>query len=84
MSRLAVAELDAVHARLRAHVPAFAPGLIAVGLMLVWAVHDGGYDADTWYWGALATLATLAAVLIALGAERLRRSRLTIAAATLF
>jgi len=84
MSRLAVTELEALHARLRAHVPAFAPGLIAVGLMLVWAVHDGGYDADTWYWGALATLATLAAVLIALGAERLRRSRLTIAAATLF
>ena len=24
--------------------------------MLVWAVHDGGYDADTWYWGALVVL----------------------------
>ncbi len=33
--------------------------------MLLWAVHDGGYDADTWYWGALLLLAALAVVLIA-------------------
>ncbi|MGH2867143.1 MAG: hypothetical protein ACRDNK_06180, partial [Solirubrobacteraceae bacterium] len=44
---------------------------MAVALMLVWAAHDGGYDSDTWYWGALATLGLLAAVLA--GLERGRR-----------
>ncbi len=45
------------------------PGLIMVALMLVWAVHDGGYDADTWYWGALFSLALLALVAIWPGRE---------------
>jgi hypothetical protein len=40
------------------------PGLLTVALMVVWAVHDGGYDSDTWYWGALVMLALLTAVLI--------------------
>src|SRR5690348_6924276 len=40
------------------------PGLLVVALLLVWAVHDGGYDADTWYWGALLMLALLAGVVI--------------------
>lgn len=31
--------------------------------MLVWAVHDGGFDDDTWYWGALVSVALLALVL---------------------
>src|SRR5947209_5838799 len=35
--------------------------------MLVWAAHDGGYDADTWYWGALTLLALLVAVVGARG-----------------
>jgi O-antigen ligase len=35
--------------------------------MLVWAVHDGGYDRDTWYWGALVFLALVAATVIARG-----------------
>ncbi|HEV3056193.1 MAG TPA: O-antigen ligase family protein, partial [Solirubrobacteraceae bacterium] len=47
---------------LRPHLGAAVPGLIAVGLMLVWAVHNGGYDADTWYWGALVTLVLLSYV----------------------
>ncbi len=42
--------------------------------MLVWAVHDGGYDEDTWYWGALLVLVALAATVIGLGA-RIRVSR---------
>jgi hypothetical protein len=56
--------------RLSSHVSALLPGLAAVAFMLVWAAHDGGYDADTcydadtWYWGALVTLAILAAVLV--------------------
>ncbi|MCU1244907.1 MAG: hypothetical protein JWN02_817 [Acidobacteria bacterium] len=32
----------------------------AVALMVLWAAHDGGYDADTWYWGALVMVALLA------------------------
>jgi O-Antigen ligase len=51
------------------------PGLIVVALMLVWAVHDGGYDADTWYWGALVTLSLLAGVLCARGPRAIRLSR---------
>ncbi len=40
-----------------------------MGLLLVWAVHDGGYDADTWYWGALVLLAVLGIAVISLGAQ---------------
>jgi hypothetical protein len=35
------------------------PALIAVAVMILWAEHDGGYDADTWYWGALFLLSVL-------------------------
>ncbi len=31
-------------------------------LLILWTAHDGGYDEDTWYWGALALLALLAMV----------------------
>ena len=51
------------------------PGLVVVALMLVWAVHDGGYDADTWYWGALLVLGLLAAVVIARGWRAIQLSR---------
>ena len=51
------------------------PGLVVVALMLVWAVHDGGYDSDTWYWGALVVLGLLAAVVIARGWRSIRLSR---------
>ncbi len=51
------------------------PGLVMVALMLVWAVHDGGYDADTWYWGALLVLGLLAGVVIARGWTAIRLSR---------
>ena len=39
------------------------PAYCAVALMLLWAAHDGGYDADTWHWGALVVLALVAAML---------------------
>ncbi|MBV9354870.1 MAG: hypothetical protein JO023_05025, partial [Chloroflexi bacterium] len=42
------------------------PGFAVVALMTLWAVHNGGYDADTWYWGALVCLALLAVGLLAL------------------
>jgi hypothetical protein len=65
-------------ARLGPHLPALIPGLSVVGLMLVWAVHDGGYDAETWYWGALASLGLLAASVVALrGRLRLGRGPAT-------
>ncbi len=48
--------------RLLPHLPALVPGLIGVAVMLVWAVHNGGYDADTWYWGALLALGALSYV----------------------
>ncbi len=51
------------------------PGLLAVALMVLWAEHDGGYDADTWYWGALLLLALLAATILGLGTRRARLSR---------
>ena len=51
------------------------PGLVVVALMLLWAVHDGGYDADTWYWGALLVLGLLAAVVTARGWRAIQLSR---------
>ena len=51
--------------------------------MLVWAAHDGGYDSDTWYWGALLLLSLLA-VLIGLGCTRRTLSRASVLALTAF
>ncbi|MFL5863041.1 MAG: hypothetical protein ACJ780_20080, partial [Solirubrobacteraceae bacterium] len=51
------------------------PALVAAGLMLVWAIENGGFDASTWYWGALVLLATLAAVFVGIARGRLRLSR---------
>ncbi len=51
------------------------PGLVVVALMLVWAVHDGGYDEDTWYWGALVMLALFAAIVIGRGVRARAVSR---------
>lgn len=36
-----------------------APAFLATALMVLWAAHDGGYDEDTWYWGALVLLSML-------------------------
>ncbi len=69
--------------RLRPHLPAAAVGLILVALMLVWAVHDGGFDQDTWYWGALVALSLLVLVVTTrLGVWH--RSRAMTAAVALF
>jgi Tfp pilus assembly protein PilF len=56
-------EKGRVRAVVQPHAAALVPGMVAVALMLVWAVHNGGYDADTWYWGALLLLGVLAVVL---------------------
>jgi hypothetical protein len=73
-----------IKAQLRPHLLALVPGLLAVGLMLLWAAHDGGYDAETWYWGALATLALLAVMVISLGPRRIHISRWGVTALALF
>jgi O-antigen ligase len=39
-----------------------APLVAVLVLLILWAAHDGGYDEDTWYWGALVLLALLAMV----------------------
>jgi hypothetical protein len=62
-------------ARVRPHLAAALPGLVAVALMIVWAADDGGFDATTWYWGALVSLGVLGATLVARrGAVALPRS----------
>ncbi len=66
------------------HATALVPGLVAVAVMLVWAAHDGGYDADTWYWGALLMLGLLIATVLALGIERLRAPRAVLVALAAF
>ena len=55
------------------HAPAI-PAYIALGLGVLWAAHDGGYDEDTWYWGALLLLSALVAVGIGTGVRRLGRA----------
>jgi O-Antigen ligase len=43
--------------------------------MILWSEHDGGFDEDTWYWGALVVLGLLAVTISAGGvAARLDRS----------
>lgn len=71
----------------RQHTPALGPGLIAVALMVLWAEHDGGYDAETWYWGALLLLALTAGITVRRGLKRTmtsRRSRVALGAFGLY
>jgi O-antigen ligase len=69
--------------RLKPHLFALVPGLVMVGLMLVWAVDDGGYDPGTWYWGALVALTVLTTTVAAEG-RRLHLGPVRIAALTCF
>jgi hypothetical protein len=48
------------------------PVLVALAVMIVWSAHDGGYDEDTWYWGALVVLSLLVALTGTLGAATRR------------
>ena len=49
---------------LRTHARAALAGAVVIALMLFWAVDDGGFAAQTWYWGALVALATLAVLFV--------------------
>jgi O-Antigen ligase len=42
------------------------PAVAVLTLIVLWSEHDGGFDEDTWYWGALVLLVLLTAA--ALGA----------------
>ena len=77
-------QLTHLQPRLRPHAAALAPGLVVVALMLVWAVHDGGYDEDTWYWGALLVLGLLTAVVLARRIAEMRVSRAGLIALSAF
>jgi O-antigen ligase/polysaccharide polymerase Wzy-like membrane protein len=70
--------------RLRPHLRAGLPALVAVALMLVWAIQNGGFDASTWYWGALVLLATFTAVFAGVFRGRLRLSQASAIAVGLF
>jgi hypothetical protein len=52
--------------------------------MLVWAIQNGGFDASTWYWGALLLLATFAAVFAGVFRGHLKLSRTSAIAIGLF
>jgi O-Antigen ligase len=56
------------------HLPAV-PAFTALALMILWSAHDGGYDADTWYWGALLLLTLLAVSVCAVGIDATRIHR---------
>jgi hypothetical protein len=66
------------------HLPAAIPGILVVALMLVWAGDNGGYDAGTWYWGALALLSLSAVTVAALGVHRMQLTRASAIAVTAF
>ena len=75
--------VEQIQGRLRPHAPSLVPGVVVVGVMLFWAIHNGGYDPGTWYWGALLFLGMLAAML-ALGLTRTPLPRAAAPALTLF
>jgi hypothetical protein len=52
--------------------------------MLVWVIQNGGFDASTWYWGALVVLATFTAVFAGMLRGHLRLSRASAIAVGLF
>src|SRR5947209_14756621 len=60
---------------LRPHATVALGGALLVGLMLLWAARDGGYDADTWYWGGLLLLAAGAGRMAWSGRAAIRMSR---------
>ncbi len=59
----------------------------ALAVMILWSAHDGGFDADTWYWGALVMLGLLVVTIgvRSVDAPRLPRSlRLALLAFALY
>lgn len=62
-------------ARLRTEGVVLVPALLAVGLLVWWAVDGGGYAATAWQPSALLVLGLLVATVAGLGFQRLRSSR---------
>jgi hypothetical protein len=60
------------------------PAAVALILIILWSAHDGGFDADTWYWGALIMLAILAATVMGAFGPPRRPSRATTVALAAF
>jgi tetratricopeptide (TPR) repeat protein len=56
----------------REHLPALLGSLPALALFAAWAADDGGYEATTWYAGALGMLLLLVCVVGGLGGSRRR------------
>lgn len=80
----ATSRAERVRAAIEPHWRGLLPGLAVVAVMVLWAVHNGGYDADTWYWGALLALGAVAATLIAGGWRRIAGSRTALLAMAAF
>jgi O-Antigen ligase len=54
-----------------------APAFAGLAVMILWAAHNGGYDTDTWYWGALMMLSFLVVMVARLGVPITTLSRTT-------
>jgi hypothetical protein len=60
--------------RLTAALECF-PAVAVLVLIVIWSEHDGGFDQDTWYWGALVLLVVLAAAMLGVFGRLRRPSR---------
>ena len=56
------------------HASAF-PAFVALAVMILWSAHDGGFDTDTWYWGAFVMLGLVVASISARGLTATRLDR---------
>ena len=61
--------------RLRSEGVVLVPALLAVGLLVYWGAHGGGYEPTTWEPSALLALGLLVATVAGLGFDRIRLAR---------
>ena len=77
ITRASMLKIRQIPGSLKPHAPALIGALGPLGLMILWAARNGGYDTATWSWGAIALLALFAVTQIF---PSLRITRLTAAA----